>query len=367
MKKIVCIKCTADLGIHSHGAEAHIINYFIENLKVHFDEIHLVGNEISYLHYNNCKKFNCVPYIQRLPTLKKILHIPISIVTLFKYCQKYRPNLIISLGAVYSNGLAAYICAKWFKIKFLVRPAEDYYRTWIYTEGIIKKIYYFFFRNLLSNYIIKNCDYAIFPGKATLSYYSKKIKNKFFFYLNGPLYKNKFKKKKIRSNKKKIILFVGPISDVKGANFLPYIIEEVLKKDTTFKFIIIGENHNNYIYNKLIKLNSNKIRLIKAVTNNSVYDFFKKSDLLIFLTRVGVGIGLINLEATKIGLPVISYRGTMDVKNFFKKNNYDNIDIFIKKILSKKYNLLKLDNEWNTTSIKKKFNKIFGKICNEIN
>ena len=364
MKKIVCIKCTADLGVHSHGAEAHVINYFLERLNKIYDEVHIVGNEISYLNYKS-KKFNYFPYIKKFPILSKMLHIPISTLTLLRYCKKNKPNLIISLGAVYSNGFAAYICARWYNIKFLIRPAEDYFNTWKFSDNFLKKIYYYFFRNLLSNYIIKNSDYAIFPGYASFKYYSNKFKNKNYFYLNGPLHKIKFKKKKKIKKKFKTILFVAPISDLKGASFLPFIIKSVLRVDQNFKFIIIGENNNDYIYNQIIAIGSKNVKLVNPVSNYKIYDYFKQSDLLIFLTKVGVGVGLINLEATKSGLPAISYNAKLDVKNFFKKNNYNNLNLFIDKILSKKYKLIKLDKSWSAKYIDKKFYKIIKKIQKE--
>ena len=78
-----------------------------------------------------------------------------------------------------------------------------------------------------------------------------------------------------------------------GANFLPSIINSVIHADKNFKFIIIGENKNDYIYKKLKEINSKYIKILNPVSNDQIYSYFRKSDLLIFLTRVGVGVGLI--------------------------------------------------------------------------
>ena len=81
--------------------------------------MHIVGNEISYINYKSHKKINYFSYVKKFPVLSKILHIPISMLTLFKYCNIHKPDLIISLGAVYSNGIAAYICAKYLNKIFI--------------------------------------------------------------------------------------------------------------------------------------------------------------------------------------------------------------------------------------------------------
>ena len=133
MKKI-CIKVSPFLGAHGHGVESHIVKSLSSTLLCLKYKVDLVGYENGMVKIPNVKYYNYI-YYGKLPLLiKQILHIPVAIINLFIYCSIHKPDLIFSLGANYSNGLASIISGKIFKIKTLCRAAEDYYNNWKYAD-----------------------------------------------------------------------------------------------------------------------------------------------------------------------------------------------------------------------------------------
>ena len=87
----------------------------------------------------------------------------------------------------------------------------------------------------------------------------------------------------------------------------------------------------------------------------------KKMNVFVFLTKVGVGYGLVALEATISGLPAVSYGAKGDVLSLFNESNFTSINDLSKKLNNEtKFKILKLPPYLNQEIIEKRTMSYLG-------
>lgn len=363
-KKKIGLKVSQNLGINAHGAETHTVIEFMKYFSDDY-EIDLIGVENYPNELENYNKFTYFKYSKFPRLLKKILHIPTSIINTIIYTYKEKPDLLFIPGGVFYNGLAIIIAGKIFGVKVLVRTAEDHFNYYKYCENFKCKLKHYFITNLVSKFVLKKADFVLTVGDKSKEYFIKNgtTKNNTFG-IPGPTSQVDFlmddSKEDLRRElnlplNKTIILYAGAISGVKGTDELPKIIKNVLNKSDEFYFCVIGnETNGNQITNDLLYEGGNNITILSPKAHNELKKFFNACDALVFLTKVGVGYGQITIEATKAELPVVAFNPGLDVGWFLGDNAYNNIDDIVKKILSKDYNKLTFPSSFNEENIKKK-------------
>ncbi len=252
MKKIG-LKVSQYVDTLSHGAERHTLLIMAEILNKEY-ELNIIGCEV---YPEELKKYKIINFINyhHLPKLfRKILHIPMAIINTILYAKKEKPDLLFSLGGPYYNGLAILIAGKLFGIKTLVRTAEDHFNYYKFCENIRCKLKHYFINYLISKFVLKNADYVlVVGGKSKEHFITQGIKRDRIFGIPGPISRENFRVKKSKEELRKelglpldktIVFYGGAISGVKGTDELPKIMKDILSKNNSYFFCIVGSEAN---------------------------------------------------------------------------------------------------------------------------
>lgn len=371
MKKIG-LKVSQQVTTLAHGAEQHTLLIMADFLNKNYD-LNIIGCEVYPDELKKYKIINLVNYYHFPKLLRKILHIPMAMINTIMYAKNEKPDLLFSLGGPYYNGLAVLVAGKLFGIKTLVRTAEDHFNYYKFCENIGCKFKHYFINYLISGFVLRNSDYVLVVGKKSREHFILQgVKEDRIFGIPGPISRENFKieksKKELREElglplDKIIVFYGGAISGVKGANELPKIIKKVLSKSDNFFFCIVGsETNGGEITKKILSQGGKNCLLFPPKRHSELKKYFNAVDIMVFLTKVGVGYGQITIEATNAELPVVAYNPGLDAEWFFGVNCYDNINNIIKHILSKNYSLLKIPDIFSEEYIEKEHLKMLKKI-----
>ena len=123
MKKKIAIKATSFLGTSPNGAEPFTIDFFCEYLEEFGYEVEIIGPEVIPDKLKRYKSSNYLNYLHLPKLARMFLHIPVSIINVYIYCKRKKPDLIMCVGGVFYNGLSVFIVGKILGIKHLVRTA----------------------------------------------------------------------------------------------------------------------------------------------------------------------------------------------------------------------------------------------------
>jgi len=380
-KKKIAIKVSQNISALSHGAEAHTLQYFIGYLENQYS-VSFFGAEVF---PSNIEEFSYkgrqMRYFSIMPFFRKFIHIPISVINTLLYVKKEKPDLLLCLGGVYYNGLAIFLAKFFFGTTILVRTAEDHLNHFKFCKSINCYLFHRFVNKNIAKFVLSRADYVLTVGEKSKEYFIKNnlCGSKGIFSSPGPIDRSNFSKKasskelsKIRekyeiNKNSKTIIFAGALSKVKGADLLPDLIRSLEQKKFKSTFFIIGSEtkdkgiirelntfSKDYKYVRVIKLN--------PMSHEKLNTFFHISDLLVFLTRLGVGYGQITIEATLSGLPVLALKSGLDSEAFFSDAAVDNISQLSERIVKGEYKLLKLPDNFSDSSIKKSHLKIINTI-----
>src|SRR5690606_15328537 len=105
----------------------------------------------------------------------------------------------------------------------------------------------------------------------------------------------------------------------KGLGKMLYIFRDIVQNDDNFMWYIAGEGpYKNQLLELVEKLNlKNYVKLVGAIEKEDMWSFYTFSDCFWLLTDFEEGLGLVFLESTLMGCPVITYRkgGVVEVVN----------------------------------------------------
>ena len=131
--KRIGIKASQSLGVNAHGAESHTIVEFRNILSPKYS-VDIIGPEVFPEEIDSDHVYTYIKYIRWPGLLRKVLHIPVSIINTLIYSFRKRPDLLFVGGGVFYNGLAILIAGKLLGIKVLVRSAEDHFNYYRYLK-----------------------------------------------------------------------------------------------------------------------------------------------------------------------------------------------------------------------------------------
>lgn len=376
MKKIILIKGSSYLGINANGGEVHTILSFCHFLSNDFN-VFVVGPEI---YPDELKPYVIKPFLTylNLPKFLRIIsHIPVSIINTLNATKNLRPDLVMCAGGVFYNGLAAVIASKLLGTKNLVRTAEDHLGSAREQSSIFQKIAHKYFIGPISMLTLRSAQQVMTVGSESRKYFIEcGILASKISYAVSPIQLDRFStppklsRDEILLNlemdsSKKTLLYVGAISKVKGTHLLPEIIRNIKEKTDEWQFLIIGHESNSkkIITSELEKAGKNDIKIIGPQKNEDLVCFYKTADVLSFLCGLGVGYGLVTIEAALSDCPVLCLNPTLDVATLHP-NSPTTIDDFVSVIVSGQYIVPDIYKLINNDECRKQHLNIIGEFIN---
>lgn len=222
-----------------------------------------------------------------------------------KICDKHNIDLLSNLGHPF--GVIPLIFAKIFRdrrvLLYYLGDVLEIYKT---TKVSLKKAKLFFI--LLLYFILsKLTNKSAFVGYRSFKrapYFFLSRKKKFYF-LQAPVNVNLFRpydRIKSRKNlgidlKKKVIIYVGRITYLKGGDIL----SELVKLNPDIDFIVIGK----WIEKEIPKIHAKNLRVIERVPNEKLPEYYSASDLAFIYNRQGDQPQITGSESLACGVPVL--------------------------------------------------------------
>ncbi|MEN6657126.1 glycosyltransferase family 4 protein [Bacillus sp. GL1(2024)] len=195
--------------------------------------------------------------------------------------------------------------------------------------------------------------------------------------INGKEVK-RYVKKELNLQNKKVILFVGRLSKVKGPHILLQALPKIIEKTPDIVMVFIGSkwfgdnNVNNYVKHlyTLGAMFQNNVIFIKFVKPKDIPTLYAMSDLFVCSSQWQEPLARVHYEAMAAGLPIITSNrgGNPEVieegKNGYIVNDFENPDAYAEKIINLlnnestrvqmgKYGRLKVEKDfgWNRVAM----------------
>ena len=280
----------------------------------------------------------------------KIKIFPVGLIKFFPFSFSYlkkmilvKPNLIDVQGLWSSSAIFNLIYNKFKPTPYIVTP-RGMLEDWALKQSYFKKAIYYFF---IEKYHLRNAVCLRATSKMEMNTFRKLgFKNIIINVFNSIKIPKLNLNKKIKSKKKKRILFLSRIHEKKGISELLNAWKYIFERYADWELVICGYDKDGY-KQKMIKL-SNKLKLDRVIWKDFVMgkekdDLFKSSDLFILLSH-SENFGLAIAEALSFGLPVITTYNT-PWKNLNKYKCGWCIDLKMKKIVKTLETAMSLNNK----------------------
>ncbi|EJQ70027.1 hypothetical protein IG7_02700 [Bacillus cereus HuA2-4] len=165
--------------------------------------------------------------------------------------------------------------------------------------------------------------------------------------VNGKEIKH-YVKKELNLQNKKVVLFVGRLSKVKGPHILLQALPKIIEKTPEIVMVFIGSkwfgdnNVNNYVKHlyTLGAMFQNNVIFIKFVKPKDIPTLYAMSDLFVCSSQWQEPLARVHYEAMAAGLPIITSNrgGNPEVieegKNGYIVNDFENPDAYAEKIIN---------------------------------
>jgi glycosyltransferase involved in cell wall biosynthesis len=286
----------------------------------------------------------------------------------YRYVIKKRPDLLINISQPYFYGTIATIIGKLTKTPVIVRMTGDTLDYFKIKDGNFQKIKSFITTGLFGRVGFYLADGIIVLGPILKNrllshgFQNKPIAtippsiNQIQFFPPTNTEKARFKEELGIEKSKKVILFVGRLTKLKGAEILLRIIPQILSKRNDVVFCLVGEGP---YYDKFRSLDQNNVKLIGKADHETIDVFYKAANLFIF-PSLTEGHPLVILEALACGVPIAA-SGVGEIPGMvtaiFKDENE-----YVDYILKNEWKKDKLPEEFSWDKLKEKHKNFFNEI-----
>jgi spore coat protein SA len=241
----------------------------------------------------------------------------------------------------------------------------------------------------VSDYIGKTITSRFQTAKAkTRTVYSGVDVNEYYpsWTVNGTKVKSHVLKQ-LNLQNKKIVLFVGRLSKVKGPHILLQALPKIIEKNPDIVMVFIGSkwfgdnNVNNYVKHlyTLGAMFPEHVVFIKFVKPKDISTLYAMSDIFVCSSQWQEPLARVHYEAMAAGLPIITSNrgGNPEVieegKNGYIVNDFENPDAYAEKIINLlnnenkrkqigKYGRAKVEKEFNWNRVATDLMKVYEEV-----
>ncbi|MHA2216762.1 MAG: glycosyltransferase family 4 protein [Candidatus Hodarchaeales archaeon] len=333
----------------------------------------MISNDFNLDLISNCDlpdKFERYFFIQTFvsPSRSKYLNLAKDFINCYRYAKKERPDLLVTQARI--NSVITTIAGKVTRTPVINIKAGGSFGQVIAIEGNFNKIKIYILR-LFTRVAFFLTDGIIVLGPfMNDQILSRGFKNKRIAMIPQPidhdrffppsnLDKERFKKELGIEKRKKIVLFVGRLQKLKGAEILLHIIPQVLRQRSDIVFYLIGEGR---YYNKFRGFDQNKVIVIGEVSHEKIDLYYKAADLFI-LPSLTEGLPNVILEALACGVPVVA-SGVGEIP-WLVSNTLTSASEYIDYILYREWKKDTLPEEFSWDKLKEKYITFFIEIIEE--
>ena len=322
---------------------------------------------------NTHKKFESYFSIHKYVTVSKST--PKILIKDFINCYRYvineRPDLLINISQPYFYGTIATIVGKLTKTPVIVRMTGDTLEYYKVANGNFQKVKKFITSGLLGRVAFTLADGIIVLGpnlKDQLlrhGFNNKRIEtipqpiDQTQFFSPTDTDKERFKEKLGIEKSKKIVLFVGRLEKLKGAEVLLHIIPKVLKQRSNIIFCLVGEGPYR---DRFRVLNKYSVKVIGGVNHEKIDIYYKAADLFI-LPSLTEGLPNVILEALACGVPIAA-SGVGEIPRLVSPL-FSNENEYVDYILQNEWKEDILPEEFSGDWLKEKYTNFFNEIIEE--
>lgn len=289
---------------------------------------------------------------------------------LYRYLKNNNPSRIINLSHPVLSGLAVAILGLLFRVKYWIRVTGDIYGEKERATGFLARFRRILVYDVVLTFFFKKAEKVFVLGKKTYDDCLKKSYNENkIVLLPQPIDLSYFSKDQQSTNKKKkilnldvgkkVLLYVGTLHPMKGAENLRHIIQGVLSQSRDFQFIIIGEGPYR---ESLQQLESHDVRLLGFLGREEVAKYFEVADLFVYPTKTDAMPNVL-LESLASGTPIIS-RHVGEIPTI-TANLLDTNEEFVQFILKGNYPLDEIPTWFDWEAQRKRYSDGFSILADD--
>lgn len=302
------------------------VNFSICSVLCEEFDVDLVGPEQTSERIE--REFDCYSYVPRSidnAPLRKLLALPLTILTVVWYIREHRPKALASFGNLPVNGLCCALASAVTSTESVVRITSDVFEIWKYQESIIGKASMFVKHNLLGRAAIHLADEIIVLGPTMKGkLLDEGITEEQINVIPQPLFVNISPSKadgcSIRAkfdvpDSARLVLFVGYFKRSKGPYCLIDTIEFILKRSSNIHFLIVGSGgpHEDTVFQSFA--DADKVKFAGWVNHDELGHYYDAADVLLQTSQTE-GLPNVILEALTYGVPVVATDSGGEVRHY---------------------------------------------------
>jgi glycosyltransferase involved in cell wall biosynthesis len=360
----------------TRSAEEHTIFNLGKMLSDEF-QLDLVGGwHLSERLNSNHKNFNYTKIRTFEQGLLNGLMLPIRAVNTFMYALRQKPDVLIQLGGIGTNGLIVTVVGKLTRTPSVAREAGDVFNMHKFGDTRWESAKFFIKNILLGRVSFTLASRVICVGEQlAISQASHGVSRDKIRVIPGPLSVDRFlppddkddaKKAVDYPTDKRVMLHVGAFHNDKGGPNLVGIIESTLAKTKDAFFVVIGRDGSadKRFEKRLEQFPKENVRLIPPILHSEIVPYFQGADVFVLPSFAGGGFSQAGLEALACHVPVVTMNPGLDVSATYS-NNFDTTEEFADAIVTQRYKLDPIPDFLEPESLKKKYIEFFNELVRD--
>lgn len=273
------------------------------------DTISAEKKKVLHPYFNQYESINREHHRLILPLIKAL--------ACWRYILKRKPDVLFHLIDPNINGLIIAIVGKLNKVKVVTRVPGDIFSEYKLESTLFRKVKLFTLNNIVARlaFILSDRIIAIGTNLSKPFVNHPVVRDKVTvipqpldlrkFHPDLDVMKVTYKHRVALSEDKKIILFVGRLTRLKGMDTMISIIEKVIAASRAFVFCLIGEGPYK---TRLQGIDSQRVKVLGRVEPEEIDKYYKAADLFLFPSLTEGCWPNVVLEALASEVPVAASR-----------------------------------------------------------